>query len=112
MAAYDLRVYHVAAGELETLARILQELALPMMPDYGIRAVGFWTEPTANTLYQLSEHDCAEDIGPDWDRFHADPRWPAGLAKHRGERKVVLEVRTTILSAILGTPPLAAGTKA
>ena len=84
MTAYDLRVYQVAAGELETLARIFRELALPMMPDHGIRAVGFWTDPAANRLYQVSQHDRPETIQSNWDRFHADPPgWSSTAASAR-----------------------------
>ena len=103
MSTYDLRIYHVAEGELETLARVLRELALPMMPDYGMRGIGFWTDKVSSTLYQISEHRSASAIEGDWDRFHADPRWQSGLKKHRQDRTVVREVK--ILSGIAGMPP-------
>ena len=83
MGAYDLRVYHVADGQFETLELVLRELALPMMPEYGMRTVGFWADRDANTLYQISEHESLEVVEGNWNRFHADPRWLSSGRRRR-----------------------------
>lgn len=110
--AYDLRVYHVAEQELPTLERVLRELAVPMMPDHGMKAIGFWAHRESNTLYQISRHDSPQAIQGNWDRFHADPRWQAGLEELRQDRVVVTAVETTFLVGIAGLPPLAGATVA
>jgi hypothetical protein len=103
--AYDLRVYDVADGEMETLERVLREFALPMMPDYGMSAVCFWTDRSSNRLYQISRHERLDVIEGNWDRFHADPRWGAGLKERRPDRVVVKGVKTIVLTGIPGMPP-------
>lgn len=105
-SVYDLRIYDVAEGELGTLERVLRELAAPMMPDYGMKAVGFWAAPERNKLYQISQHESADVIKSNWDRFHADPRWQTGLRKRRQDRVVVKGVETISLVGIVGLPPL------
>jgi hypothetical protein len=105
--AYDLRVYDVAEGELETLERVLRELALPMMSDYGMEAVGFWTDQRSSTLYQISRHAGLDVIEGNWNRFHGDPRWQTGLKERRQERVVVKGVKTIFMTGIAGMPPLA-----
>jgi hypothetical protein len=105
MSTYDLRVYDVAEGELQTLEQILRDLAHPMMSDYGMKAIGFWTDRSANTLYQISQHASIEAIQGNWDRFHADPRWQTGLKQRRQDRLVVKGVKTTVLTGIEGVPP-------
>ena len=111
-SAYDLRVYHVAEEELETLERVLRELALPMMPDHGMEAIEVWADRGSNMLYQISRHDSLDAIKGNWDRLHADPRWQAGLKALRQDRIVVKAVRTTLLTGIAGLPPFAGATVA
>jgi hypothetical protein len=96
----------VANGELETLEWVLRELALPMMPDYGMKAVGFWADQATSTLYQISRHDSRNMIESNWGRFHADPRWVVGLKGRRQDRVVVKGVKTIFLAGIAGLPPL------
>ena len=105
MGVYDLRIYQVASGEMPSLERVLRELTLPMMPEYGMTPVGFWTDEPANRLYQISAHDSLAAIDGNWERFHADPRWTAGLKQRRGDRSAVLNVTTTRLTDIGGLPP-------
>ena len=92
---------------METLRKIFLELVLPMLPDYGIRSVAYWKAPDDSTLNYIVEHDSLEVIERNWDRFHADLRWEAGLHERRGDRKVVLEVKSTPLVGVPGLPPLA-----
>ena len=103
--AYDLRVYDVAEGQLRTLEGVLRDLALPMMPDYGMEPIGFWADEASNRLYQITRHESLEAVPGNWDRFHADPRWAAGLQQRRGEQSAVKSVTTTLLTGIGGMPP-------
>ena len=102
VGACDLRIYDVAEGEIPTLYQVLAELALPLMPEYGIEPVGFWAEETANRLYQISGHSSLGDIEGNWDRFHADPRWQTGLASIRQDRLIVKKVDTILMRGIDG----------
>jgi hypothetical protein len=104
-SVYDLRIYDVTTGELETLERILRDLALPMMPEYGMNAIGFWVDRESNTLYQLTRHDSFDSIQSNWDKFHADPRWQIGLKERRQDRIVVKDVKTVFLKGAAGLPP-------
>ena len=106
MSAYELRIYQVAVGEIETLQKIFRELVIPMLPDHRIRSVGYWKAPDDATLNYIVEHESLGVIEGNWERFHADPRWSAGLLQHRGDRKVVLEVKSTTLIGVPGLPPL------
>lgn len=104
VGAYDLRIYDVLEGEMETLLQVLAELALPTMPEFGIEPVGFWTEETTDRLFQISSHSRLEDVQSNWDSFHADPRWQEGLARIRQDRVIVKKVETVLLRGLDGLP--------
>lgn len=107
MPAYELRIYRVAPGEMATLETIFRELVLPMLPDFGIRSIGYWKAPDESSFDYIVEHDDLAAISPNWDRFHADPRWVAGLSHHRGDRTVVENVQSIPLVGVTGLPPSA-----
>ncbi|KQV17310.1 hypothetical protein ASC97_30530 [Rhizobium sp. Root1203] len=86
-------------------SKVLNELALPMMPDFGIDSLGLWAEEEANKLYQISRHTSLEDVQNNWDRFHADPRWQEGLARIRQDRVARGEGDDGPLRPINGLPP-------
>lgn len=106
MRAYELRIYKVAPGEMATLATIFRELVLPMLPDFDIGSVGYWKSPDDSTFTYIVDHRDLAAIGDDWDRFHADPRWTAGLRRYRGDRTVVESVQSVSLVSITDLPPI------
>lgn len=112
MTCFDLRTYHVADGAIGTLERVLREVLLPIMPDHGMRAIGFWRVPDGAMLYQVTEHRSLAAVAGNWDRLHADPRWQAGLTAIRQDRSAVRQVVTTLLTGIDGLPPEAIPTGA
>ena len=109
MSAYELRIYTVAAGEMPVLHGIFRDLVLPMLPDYSIASVGYWSTPDQRTLYYIVRHASVAAITGNWDRFHADPRWQPGLAERQHGRTVVENTQSVPPLGIEGLPPLSTG---
>ncbi len=51
MSAFELRVYKIAPGEMAVIEDIFRALVLPMLSDYAIESVGYWSTPDDTTLY-------------------------------------------------------------
>ena len=109
MSAYELRIYKVAEGRMPILRNIFQELVLPMLSEYTIESVGYWTTPNSRTLYYIVRHESLDAIVGNWDRFHADPRWKPGLAAREQGEAVVEATQSVSLLSMEGLPPARAG---
>ena len=57
---YELRVYQIAPGKMETLHRVFKETVVPLFEQYGIKIVGFW-EPigceVSNPPHKMELHN-------------------------------------------------------
>ncbi len=104
MRAYELRIYDVAAGMMPTMRRIFHDLVLPMLSDYAIESVGYWSTPEERKLYYVVRHESLEAIVGNWDRFHDDPGWKRGLAERVEGRTVVEATQSVPLLGIEGLP--------
>ena len=108
MSAYELRIYRVAPGKMPVLATICRELVLPMLPDYGIGSVGYWSTPDQRSLYYIVRHASLDAIAGNWERFHADPRWKPGLVA-RQQGQTVVEDTQSVPAAGYREPAAAEG---
>jgi hypothetical protein len=106
MKAYELRIYQVAPGKMEVLQGIFHELVIPMLPDYAIGSIGYWSTLDGLTLYYLVSHDSLNVMEDNWEHFHADLRWKPGLAAREQGQTVVTGTESVPLVGIAGLPPL------
>ena len=105
MSAYELRIYTVAADRMPVLRSIFHDLVIPMLSDYSIESVGYWSTPDECKLYYIVRHESQDAIAENWDRFHADPRWKPGLAAREQGETVVEATQSVPLLGIEGLPP-------
>lgn len=104
MTAYELRIYQIAPGKMRLIEDIFRELAAPMMPEYSIESVGYWSTPDESMLYYVVRHDRLDLIVGNWERFHADPRWQPGLDAWDGQTAVT-DVKSIPLVGLPTLPP-------
>lgn len=50
-AAYELRVYQIAPGQMPLMQDILRDLVTPLMSEFGITGLGYWATPDAAALH-------------------------------------------------------------
>lgn len=105
MSAYELRIYQIAPGKMKVIQSIFSELVVPMLPDYGIESIGYWSTPDETTLYYVVRHASLAVIHENWDRFHADPRWKPGLTEREQGQTVVTRTESVPLVGMAGLPP-------
>ena len=74
----------IAPGRMRDIQSVMAEVMVPLMAEYGIEPVAFWATPDDTHLYWVARHATLDAIGPDWDRFHADPRWTEELKRRTG----------------------------
>lgn len=107
MPAYELRTYQIALGAMTIVEGIFRDVVVPMLPDYGIKAVGFWASVDNAQLVYVVEHESEDVIEENWSRFHADPRWQPALAMHQQGRTAVTRTDSLHLRGVEFLPPAA-----
>lgn len=104
MSAYEMRIYQVAPGSMSAIQQAFRELVVPLMREYSMEGIGYWVA-SDNQIYWVVRHESIDAIQPDWDRFHADPRWKEGLAARNGGAAMVVSQQSFPLMGIPGLPP-------
>ena len=105
MPPYELRTYQIAPGALPIVEAIFRDAVVPMLPDYGIKAIGFWASLDDAQLFYVVEHESEDVVEENWNRFHADPRWQPALDAHQQGRTAVTHTDSIHLRAFTSLLP-------
>ncbi len=100
-----MRFYTIAPGKMAAIQALMREIMVPLLAEYGITALGFWAVPDGSEIYWAVRHDSLEEIGPNWERFHADPRWKQAIAERTQGVPFVQQQRSVPLLGVAGLPP-------
>jgi hypothetical protein len=99
---YELRIYHVNPGKLESLVARFRDHTDKLFAKHGIKSVAYWTaldEPTkSNTFFYILEHPSREAAAANWKAFQDDPDWKAVKAKSEENGKLVDHIDSTFLT--------------
>ena len=99
---YELRIYHVVPGKLESLVARFRDHTEKLFVKHGIKSVAYWTamdEPAkTNTFIYLLEHPSREAASANWKAFQADPAWQTVKAKSEANGKLVEKIDSTYLT--------------
>ncbi len=105
MNAYELRIYHIAAGKMEALRTLMQEVMVPLMGEYAMEAVSFFATQDDTAVYWLVAHNSHDGVAADWDRFHADPRWMDAIRRHTQGTSFLTGQQSIHLRSLQVLPP-------
>jgi hypothetical protein len=96
---YELRVYHVNEGKLDTLHTLIRDHAVKLFEKHGMTSIGYWTpiEKTDRKLYYLLAYPSREAREKAWASFRADPDWKTAIKASEKGGKVVAKVESTFL---------------
>jgi hypothetical protein len=107
---YELRIYHVSPGKLESLVARFRDHTDQLFAKHGIKSVAYWTaldEPTkSNTFFYILEHPSREAAAANWKSFQDDPDWKAVKAKSEENGKLVDHIDSTFLTLTDFSKPL------
>jgi hypothetical protein len=107
---YELRIYHVIPGKMESVVARLREYTIKLFANHGIKSVAYWTaldEPVKNsTLFYILEHPSREAAAANWKAFHDDPEWKSVKAKSEENGKLLEKIDSTFLTLTDFSPRL------
>jgi hypothetical protein len=99
---YELRVYHAAAGKLESLAARFRDHTDKLFAKHGMKSLAYWTavdEPAkSSTFVYILEHPSREAATANWKAFQEDPEWKSVKAKSEENGKLVEKIDSTFLA--------------
>ena len=76
---YELRIYHVAPGKLDSLVARFRDYTDKLFAKHGMKRVAYWTaldEPVkSSTFFYILEHPSGEVAAANWKAFQDDPGW-------------------------------------
>jgi hypothetical protein len=98
---FELRVYHVAPGQLSNLQTLFREHVLPIFKKHGITGIGYWdpqdSPESQNTWIYLIAHPSREEAKKNWDAFLADPDWQQAFKAASANGKLVEKIDSTFM---------------
>jgi hypothetical protein len=99
---YELRIYHVVPGKLDSLAAGFRDYTDKLFSKHGIKSVAYWTaldEPAkSNKLFYILEHASREAAAANWKAFQDDLEWKAVKAKFEENGNLVEKIDSTYLT--------------
>ena len=99
---YELRIYHVAPGKLESLVARFRDHTDKLFAKHGMKSVAYWTaldEPVkSSTFFYILEHPSREAAAANWKAFQDDSEWKAVKAKSEENGKLVESIDSTYLT--------------
>jgi len=99
---YELRIYHVAPGKLDSLVVRFRDHTDKLFVKHGMKSVAYWTaldEPVkSSTFLYILEHPSREAAAANWKAFQDDPEWQAVKAKSEENGKLVEKIDSTFLT--------------
>ena len=107
---YELRVYHVTPGKLESVVARFRDDTDRIFAKHGIKSVAYWTaldEPTkSSTFFYILEHPSREAAATNWKAFQDDPEWKSVKEKSEVNGKLVEKIDSTFLTLTDFSPRL------
>ena len=107
---YELRIYHVNPGKLESLVARFRDHTDKLFAKHGIQSVAYWTaldDPAkSNTFFYILEHPSREAATANWKAFQDDPDWKTVKAKSEENGKLVDHIDSTFLTLTDFSKPL------
>ena len=101
-SAYELRIYHAAAGKLPDLLARFRDHTIKLFDQHGIESVAYWTpidEPEkSNKLIYILRHPSREAADANWKSFQDDPTWKSVREASEANGKLVEKVDSTYLA--------------
>jgi NIPSNAP len=99
---YELRVYHVVPGKLDSLVARFRDHTDKLFAKHGMKSVAYWTaldEPVkSSTFFYILEHPGREAATANWKAFQDDPEWKTVKAKSEENGKLVEKIDSTFLT--------------
>ena len=99
---YELRVYHAAAGKLDSLAARFRDYTDKLFAKHAMKSLAYWTavdEPAkSSTFVYILEHPSREAATANWKAFQEDPEWKSVKAKSEENGKLVEKIESTFLT--------------
>jgi hypothetical protein len=76
---YELRLYHVHEGKMNTLRDRFGNYTDAIFKRHNMKSIGYWTPEDApssqNLFVYILEHPGRAEAKKNWDAFHEDPEW-------------------------------------
>ncbi|HLY60361.1 MAG TPA: NIPSNAP family protein [Terriglobia bacterium] len=99
---YELRIYHVVPGKLDSLVARFRDYTDKLFAKHGMKSIAYWTaleEPAkSNTIFYILEHPSREAAAANWKAFQDDPEWKTVKAKSEENGKLVEKIDSTFWS--------------
>jgi len=99
---YELRIYHVAPGKLDSLVARFRDHTDQLFAKHGMKSLAYWTaldEPVkSSTFFYILEHPSREAAAANWKAFQDDPEWQAVKARSEENGKLVEKLDSTFLT--------------
>jgi hypothetical protein len=99
---YELRIYHVVAGKLDSLVARFRDHTDALFAKHGMKSVAYWTaldEPVkSSTFFYILEHPSREAAATNWKAFQDDAEWKSVKAKTEENGPLVEKVDSTYLT--------------
>ncbi len=96
---YELRVYYVAQGKMDTLHGRFRDHTMKLFEKHGITSIGYWVpiDPADQRLHFVLAYPSREAREASWKAFMADPDWQAAVKTSEANGKLVDKVESTFL---------------
>ena len=76
---YELRMYHVHVGKIDTLRDRFRDHTDALFKRHNMKSVGYWSPedgPASQNLFvYILEHPSRSEAEKNWAAFQADPEW-------------------------------------
>jgi hypothetical protein len=99
---YELRIYHVVPGKLDSLVARFRDHTDKLFAKHGMKSVAYWTaldEPVkSSTFFYILEHPSREAAAVNWKAFQDDVEWKTVKAKSEENGKLVERIDSTFLT--------------
>jgi hypothetical protein len=76
---YELRLYHVHGGKVETLQARFRDHTDSIFRRHDMKSIGYWSSedaPDSHSMFiYILEHPSRQEAEKNWAAFQADPEW-------------------------------------
>jgi NIPSNAP len=90
---YELRLYHVNQGKMDSLVARFGDHTDALFKRHNMKSIGYWLPedvPSSQNLFvYILEHPSREEAEKDWAAFQADPEWQKVKAESEANGKLV-----------------------
>ena len=91
---YELRIYHVVPGKLDSLVARFRDYTDKLFAKHGMKSVAYWTaldEPEkSSSFFYILEHPNREAAAANWKAFQDDPRDERYLRERPGRPELAV----------------------